>query len=83
MKTLQGHTAAVRDIALHPSGRLLLSVAADKSLRVWDMVKGNCAYTLRLKQEGVKVRWSVGGEFYAILMDRELDIYSTDSGNEL
>jgi WD40 repeat protein len=81
LKVLKGHEGAIMDVALHPTGKILISVAADSFMRVWDMAKGNCAYTLRLKAVGVKCGWSVeSGELYAVMMDRELEIYETESG---
>ncbi|ODV90187.1 hypothetical protein CANCADRAFT_147908 [Tortispora caseinolytica NRRL Y-17796] len=37
--TLVGHENWVRDLAFHPSGRYILSVADDKSIRCWDLAE--------------------------------------------
>ncbi|CED83858.1 Cdc4 and related F-box and WD-40 proteins [Phaffia rhodozyma] len=42
---LEGHTHAVRAIAAH--GRYCVSGSYDCTVRVWDIVKGTCLYTLR------------------------------------
>jgi len=36
---------AVSFLAVHPSGKLALSVGKDKTLRTWNLVKGRPAYT--------------------------------------
>lgn len=41
---LQGHTQPVRAIATH--GRLCVSASYDKTVRVWDIVKGTCLHVL-------------------------------------
>lgn len=37
--TLTGHDNWVRDLTFHPEGKFLISVADDKSLRIWDLAK--------------------------------------------
>lgn len=40
VKTLDGHTDAVNDIAITRDGKLMLSGSNDKTARVWDLVTG-------------------------------------------
>ncbi|KAJ3331997.1 hypothetical protein HDU76_001613 [Blyttiomyces sp. JEL0837] len=77
LKTLDGHPSAVRGIALHPSGKILLSVDA----------QGGFAYTSRLSAgkafgDAVGVKWSPSGDYYAILYDRGFDVVKTETGEE-
>ena len=37
---LGGHKAAVNDLAVHPSGKLALSVSKDSTLKLWNLVQG-------------------------------------------
>jgi platelet-activating factor acetylhydrolase IB subunit alpha len=32
----------VTDLVFHPSGKFLLSVSDDKSIRIWDLANGRC-----------------------------------------
>ena len=45
---MKGHKGAVHDVSVHPSGRLALSVAADRKLMLWNLLTGKCNYTLAL-----------------------------------
>jgi len=46
--TLVGHDNWVRAIVFHPSGKYLLSVSDDKTIRCWDLSQqGKCVRTLR------------------------------------
>ena len=36
-------------LAVHPSGKLALSVSKDKSLRTWNLIKGRKAYITNIK----------------------------------
>lgn len=47
LKTLVGHNNWVRALVFHPSGKYLLSVSDDKSLRCWDLSQeGKCVKAL-------------------------------------
>lgn len=48
--------------SIHPSGRMALSVSRDRTLRLWNLLEGRCAYIKRLQGEGELVRWSSTGD---------------------
>lgn len=48
--------------SIHPSGRMALSVSRDRTLRLWNLLEGRCAYIKRLQGEGELVRWSSEGD---------------------
>ncbi|WP_162671607.1 WD40 domain-containing protein [Gemmata massiliana] len=43
-----GHTAFVRHVFFTPNGNRVISVAEDKSVRLWDVPSGAAVYTVRL-----------------------------------
>lgn len=45
---LLGHRGGVIDFSVHPSGKVALSVGKDKSMKMWDLVKGKSAFKTRL-----------------------------------
>ncbi len=44
IRLLEGHTHAVRALAAH--GRTLVSGSYDATVRVWDIITGECKFTL-------------------------------------
>jgi protein MAK11 len=48
LATLKGHKDAVTAIAVHPSGKVLLSVGKDCTFRIWDLVSAKCALTTKM-----------------------------------
>ena len=40
------HPSSVRDISVHPSGKILLSVGGDKTLRAWDFLEQRASWTV-------------------------------------
>ena len=39
-KTLAKHQGAVTDLAVHPSGKMMLSIGEDNKLITWNLIKG-------------------------------------------
>ncbi|KAF9285080.1 p21-activated protein kinase-interacting protein 1-like protein [Mortierella alpina] len=75
LKIMKGHQASVHSIAIHPSGKIALSVSADHSVRVWNLLLGKQASMTRLQGEGLKVCWNVSGTGYSIMFDQEVRTY--------
>lgn len=46
LKTFEGHENWVKQITIHPSGRMILSCSDDRSIRVWDVLTGACRLSL-------------------------------------
>ncbi|KAF9129313.1 p21-activated protein kinase-interacting protein 1-like protein [Mortierella sp. 14UC] len=75
LKIMKGHQASVHAIAIHPSGKIALSVSVDHSVRVWNLLLGKQASMTRLHGEGLKVVWNPSGTGYSIMFDQEVGIY--------
>ena len=74
MKTLSGHKGSVESMAVHPSGKLLISVGQDKTLRTWNLITAKRAYTTSMQHVVDVLRWSPDGEKYAMCYNGKLDI---------
>ena len=48
LKSLKGHSGRVNHVDVHPTGRVALSVGKDKTLRMWDLMRGRGASSLPL-----------------------------------
>ncbi|KAI7831409.1 WD40-repeat-containing domain protein [Gamsiella multidivaricata] len=75
LKSMKGHQASVHSIAIHPSGKIALSVSVDHSVRLWNLLLGKQASMTRLQAEGLKVAWNPSGTGYSIMFDQEIGIY--------
>jgi protein MAK11 len=67
-------------VALHPSGRLALSVGKDRTIRLWNLLKGRSAYVKTLPGEAHRVVWSPQGTRYAVATDKSAIAYSLEVG---
>jgi len=79
LKTLQGHKNSVVALSVHPSGKLALSLAKDRSLKTWNLIKGRPAFTTNIKAVGDLVQWSPDGTIYAVVINHRVDIYSVET----
>eukprot|EP00833_Pecoramyces_ruminatium_P009134 jgi/Orpsp1_1/1183166/evm.model.c7180000084158.1 len=83
LTSFKGHKSGVTSVAIHPSGKLALSISTDKTLRCWNLVEGKAAYTLKLyRKDGLKIFWNKTGTLYAILFDREVIVYDAANPNQ-
>jgi protein MAK11 len=48
LRTLKGHKGRVNAIAVHPSGKLALSVGQDRTLRMWDLMRGKASASTKI-----------------------------------
>lgn len=78
--TLKGHKGRINDLSIHPSGRVAVSVAADKTVRLWNLMTAKKAASLKIKsdwQSGEFVRWSINGDYFVVGLLRRCLIYKT------
>lgn len=71
----------INAISIHPSGKLALSVAKDKTLRMWNLMTGRLSYVNNLKQAAELVTWNPVGDQYIIGYETTLAICDVQSGD--
>jgi WD40 repeat protein len=59
---LNGHRDEVNGCAISPDGRLIVSASADKTLKVWDVARGECVTTLHVDSALTDCAWFPDGE---------------------
>ncbi|CAL1540855.1 unnamed protein product [Lymnaea stagnalis] len=78
LRTLKGHKSHVMSIAVHPSGKLGLSVGSDKSFLTWDLVTGKMAFQRRLKELAQIVLFTNSGDHYILVYQRKIEVCSLE-----
>lgn len=76
---LGGHKASVTDLAIHPSGKLALSVSKDHTLKLWNLVQGRCAFTRRLKGQAAKIHFDYTGDAYLTVIESSAQVCTLPS----
>ena len=72
--------APIRALAVHPSGRFALSTGDDKTLRMWNLIKGKAAAALKLDGPGTDIAWSPNCDEYAVAVGATVVVYSVATG---
>ncbi|PWY97057.1 WD40 repeat-like protein, partial [Testicularia cyperi] len=78
LRTLKGHIGRINSVSPHPTGRLALSVGSDRTIRMWDLMRGQSAASTRIGVEADLVKWDTLGQRFAVLAYRQAMIFSTD-----
>ncbi|KAJ7780239.1 WD40-repeat-containing domain protein [Mycena maculata] len=78
LRALRGHKGRVNSVAVHPSGKVALSVGKDRTLRMWDLMRGKGCASTKLGKEAELVRWSSDGSLFVVQVASTLDVYTTD-----
>ncbi|KIM44427.1 hypothetical protein M413DRAFT_442404 [Hebeloma cylindrosporum] len=78
LRSLKGHKGRVNSVAVHPSGKVALSVGKDRALRMWDLMRGKGVASTKLGKEGEIVRWSSDGSKFAVQSGSTIDMYATN-----
>ncbi|KIJ55478.1 hypothetical protein M422DRAFT_24052 [Sphaerobolus stellatus SS14] len=77
LRVLKGHKGRVNSVAVHPSGKVALSVGKDRTLRMWDLMRGKGAASTKLGKEGEVVKWSPSGKQFAVQSGSTVDLFNT------
>ena len=75
VQKLRAHKRGVTAIAVHPTGKLLMSAGNDRKLKLWDLVRGNLSYAEPSKFVIEGIKWSSTAAHYVLYGERNLSIY--------
>ena len=62
LRQLRGHKGRVNNVAVHPTGKLALSVGKDRTLRMWDLMRGKGSASTKLGKGVYSVRFATFGD---------------------
>jgi protein MAK11 len=83
MVRLIGHKKGVLSLSVHPSNRLAISTSKDGTMKMWNLIKGKCAFTNKLEKQAQVVLWSPAAKSYAMVFEKEIKVFDASNGNTL
>ncbi|KAH7673836.1 protein MAK11 protein [Dioscorea alata] len=79
LKTVPVHRRGVSDLAVHPSGRLALTVGRDSTLAMVNLVRGRRSFSCRLDREATNVRYALGdGERFFMVAEERVTVHNSE-----
>ena len=78
LRTMRGHKGRINSASAHPSGRVALSVGADRMIRMWDLRRGMGSASVKIGAEAEKIVWDTQGKRFAVLTGRQVLVYGTN-----
>ena len=83
VRTLEGHTSLVDEVAVTPDGTKAISASWDKTLKVWDIESGVELRTLEGHTDAVfEVAVTPDGKAISVSWDKTLKVWDIESGSE-
>ncbi|KAH9312095.1 hypothetical protein KI387_027130, partial [Taxus chinensis] len=84
LKTMKAHKKGVNDLAIHPSGRLALSVGRDCRLNMFNLVKGRCIFTSKLQKEATVIEFNSNiGDSYSVAIENMVSVHNAEDSKLL
>lgn len=77
LRSLKGHKGRVNSVSVHPSGKVALSVGQDRTLYMWDLMRGRRAASMKLGFGESQTRKTVPGDVKNFFVEGELVRWST------
>eukprot|EP01040_Poterioochromonas_malhamensis_P005695 gene5695-6121_t len=82
LQRLGGHKDVVFDFAIHPTGKLALSISKDHTMKLWNLVQGRCSFTRRLKTLADFVMWNPQGTYYLLATQKAIQLFDINNNND-
>ncbi|XP_068323909.1 uncharacterized protein [Pyrus communis] len=83
LKTLKPHRKAINDVALHPSGKLALTVGKDECLAMINLVRGKRSFYCRVAKEASLVSYDFSGEKFYMTMEEKVLVHEAEDAKLL
>ncbi|KAK7304704.1 hypothetical protein VNO77_42590 [Canavalia gladiata] len=83
LKSLSVHRNAVNDLALHPSGKLALTVGRDECLAIVNLVRGRRSFCCRLGKEASLVRFDAAGDRFFMATEEKVSVHEAEDARLL
>ncbi|KAF9646488.1 WD40 repeat-like protein [Thelephora ganbajun] len=78
LRVLKGHKGRINSVGIHPSGKVALSVGADKTLRMWDLMRGKGSASTKLGKGACEGLCYVHYRIHASFVEGEKVRWSTN-----
>jgi protein MAK11 len=83
LQSLTVHKKGVNDLAIHPSGKLALTVGRDSCLAMVNLIRGRRSFYCRLGKEATTVEFNSDGDKFFMAMDEKVSVHESNDARLL
>ncbi|XP_010551050.1 PREDICTED: p21-activated protein kinase-interacting protein 1 [Tarenaya hassleriana] len=83
LKSFRPHKKGVNDLAIHPSGKLALTVSRDECLAMSNLVRGKRSFCCRLGHEASLVKFDSSGEKFFMVVNSKVGVHQAEDAKLL
>ncbi|KAB1207480.1 p21-activated protein kinase-interacting protein 1-like [Morella rubra] len=83
LKSFRPHKKAVNDLAVHPSGKLALTVGRDECLAMLNLVRGRRSFYCRQGREASLVKFDLSGERFFMVTEDKVGVHEAEDARLL
>lgn len=83
LKSFRAHKKGINDLAVHPSGKLVLSVSRDGCLAMSNLIRGKRSFNCKLGKEAAIVKFDVKGERFFMVSDEKVGVHMAEDAKLL
>ncbi|XP_022715506.1 p21-activated protein kinase-interacting protein 1-like [Durio zibethinus] len=83
LKSFRSHKKGINDLAVHPSGKLALSVSRDGCLAMSNLMRGKRSFCCRLGKEATIVKFDGSGERFFMVSEEKIGVHLAEDARLL
>ncbi|KAJ0082242.1 hypothetical protein Patl1_12378 [Pistacia atlantica] len=83
LKSVKAHKKGVNDLAIHPSGKLALSVGRDECLAMVNLVRGRRSFYHKLGKEASLIKFDFSGDKFFMVTEEKIGVHQAEDAKLL
>lgn len=83
LKSFKVHKKGINDLAIHPSGKLALTVGRDQCLAMVNLVRGRRSYYHKIGTEAALIKFNAVGDRFLMVTDDKVGVHEAEDAKLL
>ncbi|KAJ4703112.1 p21-activated protein kinase-interacting protein 1-like [Melia azedarach] len=83
LKNFKVHKKGINDLAVHPSGKLALTVGRDECLAMVNLVRGRRSFYHKIGKEASLIKYDVSGEKFFMVTEEKIGVHQAEDAKLL
>ncbi|KAK0577840.1 hypothetical protein LWI29_000979 [Acer saccharum] len=83
LKSFKVHKKGINDLAVHPSGKLALTVGRDQCLAMVNLVRGRRSYYHKIGKEAALIKYDASGDKFFMVAEEKISVHDAEDAKLL